>query len=220
MKRGFRPRLSHGTVAVATAPKVKGHPWFAATYDLVTWWAERTLLRQLRSRVVSQATGTVLELGAGTGANFPYYPAAERIIATEPDLFMLRRAKKQAQALGLDVDLHQGLAEALPFSEASCDTVVSTLVLCTVAVPDRALAETKRVLKPGGAFRFIEHVRADGWTGMVQDKLTPAWRWFGAGCHLNRRTAAAIEAAGFQIVELEQRRLGPTPLLIGVAQPT
>ena len=108
---------------------------------------------------------------------------------------------------------------SLPFAGAAFDAVVATLVLCTVADPARALAEVRRVLEPGGEFRFIEHVRADGWIGRVHDVITPIWRRIGAGCHPNRRTVEAIAAAGFEIVEPRARRLPAMPLILGVARP-
>jgi ubiquinone/menaquinone biosynthesis C-methylase UbiE len=199
---------------------MRGHRWYAATYDFLTQWAERGLLRQVRPLVVGQARGRVLEIGAGTGASFPYYRQVEMLVAMEPDPFMLRRAKRRARDLGFRVQLLQAAAEALPFRNASFDAVVSTLVLCTVADPPRALAEAKRVLKPAGSLRFIEHVRADGWIGRVQDIVTPAWRWIGAGCHPNRRTAESIRTAGFDIIQLKQRTVAQTPFIAGEARPT
>ncbi|MBI4287633.1 MAG: class I SAM-dependent methyltransferase [Chloroflexi bacterium] len=198
----------------------KGHRWFAASYDFLTRSAEQRVLHRLRKRVVGAASGRILELGVGTGANLSYYKSVEHLVATDPDPFMLARARKRAEALNVKVEFHQAPAEAIPFADASFDTVVSTLVLCTVDDQSTSLAEAKRVLKPGGAFRFIEHVRAEGFLGKVQDFLTPAWRWFGAGCHPNRQTTAAFKAAGFEIVELERRPLWLTPLVIGVARPT
>jgi ubiquinone/menaquinone biosynthesis C-methylase UbiE len=198
----------------------RGHRWYAATYDLISRGAERGLLGQLRPLVVGQAHGRVLEIGVGTGASFPYYQYAEILVATDPDPFMLRRAERRARDLACAVQLQQAEAEALPFVDGSFDAVVSALVLCTVANPDRALAEARRVLKTGGTFRFIEHVRADGWFGRAQDVVTPAWRWFGAGCHPNRRTVESIRAAGFDIVQLEQRTVARGPFVAGVATPT
>jgi ubiquinone/menaquinone biosynthesis C-methylase UbiE len=195
-----------------------GHRWYAATYDFLTRGAERGLLGQLRPLVVGQARGRVLEIGAGTGASFPYYQHIQALVATDPDPFMLRRARRRARDLASRVQLQQAQAEALPFADASFDAVVSTLVLCTVADPDRALAEIRRVLKPGGTLRFIEHVRADGWLGRAHDLVTPAWRWIGAGCHPNRRTLENIRTAGFEIVQLEQRVVAKTPFVAGVAR--
>src|SRR6266852_6980153 len=150
-------------------PRVKGHRWFAATYDFINQWSEARLLRPLRQRIVTSAAGQVLEIGAGTGACFSYYKTAERVIATEPDPFMLPRARKRARGLRLDVELVQCPAEALPFADASFDTAVCALVLCTVVDPVRTLAESKGVPKPGGTFRFFEHVRFDGMQGQIQD---------------------------------------------------
>ena len=208
------------SIETRTLPTRQGHPWFAATYDFLNQLGERRMLGALRQRLVGAATGQVLELGAGTGANFPYYPQGATIIATEPDPFMLARARKRAAELGRMIALCQCPAEALPFADASFDTVVATLVFCSVQDPLRALTEVRRVLKPTGTFRFIEHVRADGFTGRVQDMLTPIQCRLGAGCHLNRRTASSIEAAGLAIVELERRGLPLIPLIIGVARPS
>jgi ubiquinone/menaquinone biosynthesis C-methylase UbiE len=196
---------------------VKGHRWYAATYDFVNQWGEARMLRPLRQRIVTGASGQVLEIGAGTGACFPYYRAAERVIATEPDPFMLPRARKRARELRLEVELVQSAAEALPFADASFDTAVCALVLCTVVDPARALAEIKRVLKPAGTLRFIEHVRFDGPRGQIQDAIVPVWSCVGAGCHPNRRTAEAIAAAGFAIVELERQDTPLVPIISGVA---
>lgn len=198
-----------------------GHPWFAAAYDHVMHWSEQRILSQLRPFIAGRASGRILEIGAGTGANFPYYKAAEKIVATEPDPYMLRRARKRAEQLGLDVEFHQCPAEALPFEDSCFDTVVATLVLCTVQDQLRSLAEVKRVLEPAGTFRFLEHVRADrSFTGPVQDALTPLWRYLGAGCHLNRRTSVSIEAAGFKIIEMQHHRMPlGIPLIAAVARP-
>ncbi len=196
-----------------------GHRWVAAFYGLMGPICDRGL-RPIRASVVGAAQGRVLEIGAGTGLNFPYYTAAESVVATEPDPFMLRRARKQARDLGLTIEFRQCAAEALPLPDASFDTVVSTLTLCTVGEPARALAEVGRVLKPGGVFRFIEHVRGRGaFQRWVQDVLTPLWCRLGAGCHLNRETAAGIEAAGFDITELQKRETPLLPLIIGAATP-
>ena len=197
------------------------HRWFAATYDFVAGPMEKRLMSRLRERVVGTAHGRVIEIGAGTGASFASYPPDADVVATEPDWFMLSRARRRLRQAALpNITLIRAAAESLPFAEASFDYAVSTLVLCTAQDVARALAEIHRVLKPQGTFRFIEHVRNDEsrlW-GRMQDAVTPVWRWFGAGCHLNRRTGAAIEAAGFQLSWTESANAGPgIPLLYGEA---
>lgn len=197
-----------------------GHRWFAAMYDFIGRFSERGVMRAYRKSIAGAAAGQVLEIGAGTGFNFPYYAAAVSIVATDPNPFMLRRAREKAQKLGLKVEFHQYPAEMLPFPDASFDTVISTLTLCTVQNPAQALSEVKRVLKSGGTFRFIEHVQSEhGFHKWVQNMLTPFWRWPGAGCHLNRGTANSIEAAGLRIFELQRHHMPLVPLIIGTAKP-
>ena len=163
-------------------------------------------------------------MGGGTGARLPYYAGEAQVVGTEPDPHMFARAEKRLAELGVtNIELHQARAEELPFDDASFDHVVSSLVLCTVSDQAAALAQARRLLKPEGTFRFIEHVRNDEsrFWGTLQDLITPAWRWFGAGCHPNRRTQQAIEDAGFRIEWLEQVRLAPgTPAIYGVARPS
>ena len=191
----------------------QGHKWFAAVYDRMMAPAERSFMRRIRQEIVGGATGRVLEVGAGTGASFPYYgDAVSELIATDPDPYMLERVKKRARQAHRPIELKQAPAEELPFADASFDTVVSTLVLCSVRDPAKALSEIRRVLKPEGQFRFYEHVRYDHAFGAFwQDLITPIWRWFGAGCHPNRDTARSIEEAGFMIQNLEL--LKPVPPL-------
>lgn len=201
----------------------QGHRLFAALYDRFSAGPERRFLGPLRKRLAGGLTGRVLEVGAGTGATLPYYPSAAQVIATEPDPHMLRRARARLAELGLaNVELRQEAGEALSFDDATFDHVVSTLVLCTVRDQPRALREIRRVLKPGGSLRFIEHVRNDNsrvW-GTVQDVIAPVWRWCGAGCNPNRRTLPAIVDAGFAIEWMEERRIAPgTPAIYGVARP-
>jgi ubiquinone/menaquinone biosynthesis C-methylase UbiE len=192
-------------------------------YDRITGSAERRLLGRVRARLLGDLEGAVLEIGAGTGASFEHYPVTVRVTGTEPDPFMLERARHRLEQLGLtNIVLQPAPAEQLPFDDASFDHVVSTLVLCTVRDQPRALAEAKRVLRPGGTLRFVEHVRNDesAFWGTTQDVIAPAWRWIGAGCNPNRRTQAGIEGAGFRIEWLEEMRVGPgTPGIYGVARP-
>jgi len=201
-----------------------GHRLFAATYDFLTGPGEQRLLGPVRAEVVRPAIGRVLEVGVGTGANFPYYQpgVVSELFATDPDPFMLKRAERKAGKLALPINFRLSPAEDLPFPSEAFDTVVVTLVLCSVEDPARALAEIRRVLRPGGILRFIEHVRAeDGFTARFQDVLTPAWRQMVGGCRLNRQTHRDIEAAGFTIEKFREHRLRGTPLhklIVGVAR--
>jgi len=203
---------------------VKGHKWFANSFDFMNRVSgiERKFMARHRPHIVGEAEGRVLEVGAGTGASFPYYPPTAQVVATEPDPYMLGHARKRLAELGAEnIELRQAGAEDLPFDDASFDAVVSTCVFCSVGDPAKGLAEVRRVLKPGGAFRFIEHVRADGgWRARVQDAMVPLWSWVGAGCHPNRRTLETMKAAGFEIAEVQRDKLSPViPVVIGIAHP-
>ncbi len=161
--------------------------------------------------------GPVLEVGVGTGLNFPHYAPGARVVALEPDPYMLHRARRRAASSRNQVMLVQAEAEHLPFGGQAFEGAVVTLVLCSVSDLDQALTELRRVLRPGGAVRFVEHVRGEGWLGRMQDLVTPIWRRVGAGCEPNRRTEAAIRRAGFEVGDVEHRSAGLTPLVIGSA---
>lgn len=197
-----------------------GHPVFATLYDRFMRQAEKRVGRH-RESIVGGARGRVLEVGAGTGASFSYYRKADEVVALEPDPFM--RAKAEARLRGLknakSISVRPGPVESLPLPEASFDTAVSTLVFCSVASPHRGLSELHRVLRPGGEFRFIEHVRGDGLGAPVRDALTPFWKCISAGCHLNRRTLEEIRRAGFEVGEVKRDVLPPgVPLVVGIAR--
>jgi|SRR6266540_3304247 len=195
---------------------MKGHRWFAAIYDSMAASEERRFMGEVRTELVGGAKGRVLEIGAGTGLNFSYYPKDVEVIATEPDPYMLRRARRRLTESGNHIELRESSAEELPFENDSFDTVVGTLVMCSVPHPERALAEIRRLLKPGGEYRFYEHVRYDSaFGGFWQDAIMPIWRWFGAGCHPNRDTVRTIQNAGFSIAHLERTKpLPPVPPMI------
>ena len=204
----------------------RAHPVFATLYDALTGPVERRLARDLRRQLLRGCEGHLLDLGAGTGANLPVLREVRdagtwlEIDAVEPDPFMLRRARRRAAELGLDARFHQAPAEALPFADGTFDVVVSTLVLCTVGDLGRSLGEISRVLRPGGTFRFLEHVREGGAAGRWQDRLRPLWAAVAGGCQLNRRTGEAIRQAGFLDVRWDTRP-APFPvarLLIGSAR--
>jgi ubiquinone/menaquinone biosynthesis C-methylase UbiE len=209
-----------------TAPRTdvskshKGHRWFAALYDKMSKSEEKGFLGEMRKQLLSDLSGDVLEVGAGTGNNFEHYPQSVHVIALEPDPFMLKRATDKLSTIGhSNISLRGSPAERLPFDDASFDAVVSTLVLCTVNDVPASLAEIRRVLRPGGQLRFIEHVRANGITGGVQTISRPIWGWFGAGCHPNRRTVEALCAAGYEVDVTERRTMMAfVPLLRGTAR--
>ncbi|MBI4219306.1 MAG: class I SAM-dependent methyltransferase, partial [Chloroflexi bacterium] len=152
------------------------------------------------------------------GASFAFYSRDQLVIVSEPDPHMLKRARSRAAQLSLNVEFHPYPAEALAFPDRSMDSVVSSLVLCTVTDQAKSLQEVRRLLKPGGRFRFVEHVRGEGFLGRIHDLLTPLWQWLGAGCQLNRRTVEALEAAGFEVVEVRRKRLFLLPFVAGVAR--
>lgn len=210
------------SAANVPAPRPR-HRWFAAAYDLTSRFSERRLA-PLRKALLRQAVGQVLEIGCGNGLNFAHYNF-ERVVsldATEPDPFMLRRARPRLDALPPEarsrVTLTEAPAEALPFPDGSFDTVVSTLVLCTVSDLDRSLAEVYRVLKTGGMLLFLEHVRAAGTKARVQALVQPAYGWLASGCHLTRDTENALLAAGFEVEVWRRAAFGPLwPVVLGVA---
>ena len=156
-----------------------------------------------RRRLLAGARGAVLEIGGGTGANLANYRDVERVVVAEPDPFMRRRLEQKLADARVPVEVSVAGAEALPFPDGSFDTVVSTLVLCTVPDQEAALDEVRRVLRPGGKLLFIEHVRAVGSRARWQDRIEPLWRRLLGGCHPNRDTVAAIEEAWFEIDTIE-----------------
>lgn len=189
----------------------EGHRLFAALYDRMGAAMERSWMGERRARLLSGAKGEVLEIGGGTGANLPHYRDVRRLVIVEPDPFMRRRLRPKLEAVRFSVEVSEASAERLPFPDESFDAAVSTLVLCTVADQEAALREIRRVLRPGGRLFFIEHVRAEGKTARWQDRIEPIWRHLAGGCHPNRATVPAIEAAGFR-VERQESFLPPVPL--------
>jgi ubiquinone/menaquinone biosynthesis C-methylase UbiE len=190
--------------------------FFARTYDRMVADSEAAGMAARRGALLAGAAGRTLELGAGTGLNLERYPdSVEDLTLSEPFEPMAAQARERAAALGRRVEVVAAPGEALPFADASFDTVVATLVLCTV--PDQAatLAEVRRVLAPGGRLLFIEHVRAeDPRLARWQDRLHAPWRFCGHGCHCNRDTLAALAAAGFELSELERFRLPKAPPIV------
>lgn len=188
---------------------------FSAYYDRAFKAAEEAGLREMRRDLLAGARGKVLEVGAGTGLNLEHYPAGvESLTLVEPDPHMSRRLRERLAASPLPAEVSEASAEALPFPDHSFDTVVVTLVLCTVPDPSAALAEIKRVLRVDGQLLFMEHVRADDPSlAAWQDRLERPWRFLGDGCHCNRDTLASLEAAGFE-VEAEHDQLPKAPPIV------
>ena len=184
-------------------------------YDPFLGVAELRGMRSRRQALLADAGGHVLEVGAGTGLNLRHYPSVDRLVLTEPDPQMARRLKSRVARQAPAAQVVEAPAEELPFEEGSFDTVISTLVLCTVPLLMPALAEIRRVLRPNGRFLFIEHVRADSARlARWQDRLQPAWQPFGLGCHCNRDTVGTLLGAGWEVDEVQRFAWRGMPFLV------
>jgi SAM-dependent methyltransferase len=189
---------------------------FAALYDRGVKATEEAGLGEMRRQLLAGASGRVVELGAGTGANLDLYPdSVEELVLVEPDPHMAKRLRARLAASARPATILGEPAERLPFAADSFDVAVATLVLCTIPDPVAALAELRRVLVPGGRLLLIEHVRAEE-RGLVrwQDRLENPWRFLADGCHCNRDTAANLTAAGFATDALERDRMPKAPPLV------
>jgi SAM-dependent methyltransferase len=186
--------------------------FFAAMYDGQMRRSEKAGLSDIRSALLAHAEGTVLEIGAGTGANLVHYrPAAISLTLTEPDVHMCKRLERRTQAVAPSALVLRAPAEDLPFEDGTFDTVVSTLVLCGVDDQPRAVREVKRVLRAGGQFLFFEHVRADDPSvAKRQDKMNRINRAV-VCCDCNRPTLDTIQAAGLVVTDLEHTELPKAP---------
>ncbi len=190
---------------------------FSAFYDRAFAASEEAGLREMRRELLCEARGRVLELGAGTGLNLELYPreGLDSLTLTEPDPHMFKQLRQRAEKDCPGADLVQAGAEELPFPDDSFDSVVVTLVLCTVPDQSSALGEISRVLAPGGQLLFLEHVRANHLSlAKWQDRLEKPWRFLGDGCHCNRDTVSAIRAAGFQLGNIERGELPKAPAIV------
>ena len=208
-----------------TMAGVTSHPIFSAIYPWLNARLDREWLRAVRASLLAGLEGDVLEIGAGHGANVEHYARAKSVVVAEPDASMRRKlATNVANRAGASVpmEVSDAAGESLPQRDASFDVVVSTLVLCSVRDVDATLAEVRRVLRPGGRFVFVEHVRKSGDEGRWQDRLRPIWSFAMGGCQLNRNTIDAIERAGMSIERLEAQRPKAMPafvwpVMVGVA---
>ncbi len=191
-----RPRLQVGDVRTARL------------LDLGMRAADRAGIRRSRARIAGRSRGDVLEIGVGTGSNFGVYPPTATIHAIDVSASALVLAGERADRHDRDVHLHEGDAADLPFPDRSFDTVVATFVLCSVGDVDRTLRECRRVLRPGGTIRLLEHARADHpAVASVQRRAAPAWARASGGCRLDHDVTGAVRDAGFDVLH-ERRRAG------------
>jgi ubiquinone/menaquinone biosynthesis C-methylase UbiE len=191
-------------------------PLFARGYDRFTKAAEDAGLRDRRRALLARARGRTLEIGAGTGLNVELYPdSVTELVLSEPDPRMRAQLERKLAALRRSAEVSAAGAEHLPLPDASVDTVVATLVFCTIPDPDTALAEVARVLRPGGRLLFLEHVRADEPNvARWQDRLERPWGWFGRGCHPNRDTLATIDTSRLELGEVDRDRMPKAPPIV------
>lgn len=191
---------------------------FAMTYDRQSARAEKAGLRAMRQRLLSGATGQVLEIGAGTGANLACYgPKVESLTVTEPSVPMMRRLERKVSDRDAPAKVLRAPAEDLPFDDDTFDTAVSTLVLCGVDDQPRAVRELRRVLRPGGRLLFFEHVRSDD---PARARLQDRMNWLNRAvvmCDCNRPTLGTIEQAGFKVTSLEHTALPKAPKFVSPA---
>lgn len=199
------------------------NPLFPYIYGLGMPIFDRLFYRRYRRAAMSLATGRLLVVGLGPGTDLMFLPpAVTSVAAVEPEAAMRRMAGALARRCGVEVDIVEGVGEAIPFPDNSFDSVHVGLVLCSVDDVAATLGEIRRVLAPGGRLVVLEHVRGDGVMGRFQDLIAKPWSWLASGCEPNRRTVEAIAAAGFDTSGLRsvRRTLVPppcTPHLQGVA---
>ncbi|HEX4752101.1 MAG TPA: class I SAM-dependent methyltransferase [Solirubrobacterales bacterium] len=193
---------------------------FARFYDRALKETEENGLGAMRAALLADASGRVVEIGAGTGVNLDLYgPEVEDLTLVEPDPHMGARLRERLEAADVSVPrrLVAAPAEAIPFAEDTFDTAVATLVLCTVPDPAAAISELARVLKPGGRLLFIEHVRSDDpGRARWQDRFEKPWRFMADGCYCNRDTEASLRASSFQVEAIEH---GKMPKAMPIVRP-
>lgn len=215
--------------ASATSATSSGvsHPVFARVYEKVAEMSERRGGAEHRRRLLAGLSGRVIEVGAGSGANFEHYPTTvAEVVAVEPERYLRERAQRAATQAPVTVSVVDGVGDLLPGEDGSFDAGVAALVLCTVPDQQRALAELFRVIRPGGELRFYEHVIADKkWEARYQRFADATfWPHVAGGCHLARDTTSGIERAGFQIETCERFPFSPAsfippdPHILGVAR--
>jgi SAM-dependent methyltransferase len=204
------------------------HPRFARAFARAVGEMDRRGAREHRRRLLSRAIGTVVELGSGTGANFALYPeTVGRVIAIEPEPSLRALSDAATIRAPVPVTVLDAVAEALPLEDGSVDTVVVSLVLCSVTDPAQVVQECRRVLRPGGLLLFYEHVRSvHGLIAVAQDLVTPLWSRLAGGCHPNRDTLLTLTAGGFDILDAERFGFAPAAVtppvahILGAARPS
>jgi SAM-dependent methyltransferase len=193
------------------------HDLQLAVAERLTRPLEQAGLAARRRRLLVDAVGEVLDVGAGRGANLPHYRDADAVTALEPEPALSRRLLALAAEAAVPVQVVEATIEDAPFEAESFDTVVCTLVLCTVADPGRALRAIHRLLRPDGRLLFLEHVRAPGGWGRVQRAVTPVWKTVVPGCHLDRDPLHAMRASGFVVIDCEHFTLPLVHTRMGLA---
>ncbi len=180
----------------------------AAFYEKLAATMEKAGVGAVRARLAGGLRGRIVEIGCGTGLNFPHYDAGAEVMAVEPLAEFRDLACERASAAAADIQVCEGDAQALPFSDGSFDAGIVTLVFCSIPDAARGLAELRRVVRPGGEVLLFEHVRSESpLVRSAQHALDPLWWRMMDGCHVNRDTAAAVRAAGFQVEAVEPHQL-------------
>lgn len=197
----------------------KHHPLFARLWSVMTRHEPPEILGH-RDELLSGLSGRVLELGAGAGTNFAHYPpTVEHVLAVEPEPYLRARAEEAATRTEIEIEVVDGVADSLPAEDGSFDAAVACLVLCTVPDQPRALAELRRVLRPGGELRFFEHVLSERRRVAATQRAVDRtfWPHIAAGCHTARDTPAAIAQAGFELEEQRRMWFNPVGVMFPVA---
>lgn len=196
-------------------------PIFARVYERFSQGAEKRGQAELRARTLAGLTGRVVEVGAGNGLNFAHYPAeVTEVVAVEPEPYLRERAAERAAAVRVPIRLVEGDAEHLPLGDGEADAVVCSLVLCSVPDQAAALAEARRVLRPGGELRFYEHVVSHkrGKAAFQRAFTKTIWKRISGGCHMDRDTGRAIVDAGFEVAEMDRVPFQGLAHILGVAR--